>query len=169
MVDESTQNRKVNVLETGTAARPDWLRAFKAYLATSFIANLVWEILQLPLYTLWTTGTSREIAFAVVHCTLGDALIALASLTLALIIAGTKDWPVTRFNSVLLLTVATGVAYTVFSEWLNIVVRSNWSYSKLMPVVPTTNTGLSPLLQWVVIPILALLVARRFAASNRSK
>ena len=53
----------------------DWLRAFKVYFGVITIGNLAWETLQLPLYTIWTTGTAQEQAFAVVHCTGGDLLM----------------------------------------------------------------------------------------------
>lgn len=140
-----------------------WLRGLKAYLGVTAVANLLWEILQLPLYTIWTTGTGREIIFAVLHCTGGVVLIALGTLSLALIVAGTKRWPAERHQRVMLATVVLGLGYMIFSEWLNIVVRANWAYSSLMPVVPLIKTGLSPLLQWIVIPILALKLARKAA------
>jgi hypothetical protein len=73
----------------------------------------------------WTTGTAREQAFAVVHCTLGDLLIALSALTLALVFAGDPDWPRQRFWQVAILTIVFGAGYTVFSEWLNVVVRAS--------------------------------------------
>ena len=66
------------------ARRADWLQSLRRYLSVSIVANLVWEILQLPLYTLWATGTRREQAFAVLHCTIGDAMIAGLSLLAAL-------------------------------------------------------------------------------------
>ncbi|MEO6609507.1 MAG: hypothetical protein ABIN69_13670 [Aestuariivirga sp.] len=47
------------------------------------------------------------------------------------------------------------MAYTVFSEWYNIAIRKSWSYSDLMPVIPLLGTGVTPLLQWVVVPALA--------------
>lgn len=144
-------------------ANADWLSALKAYLAVVLMANLSWEILQLPLYTIWTTGSTREIAFAAIHCTLGDVLIALAALTLALIFVGTREWPNSQYKVVLWGTVLIGIGYTIFSEWLNIVIRASWAYSPLMPVVPIINTGLSPLLQWIVIPIAALTSAKRAA------
>jgi hypothetical protein len=45
----------------------NWLQALRRYLGVSIVANLVWEILQLPLYTLCTTGTRKEQAFAVLR------------------------------------------------------------------------------------------------------
>jgi hypothetical protein len=50
------------------------------YLPWLAVLNLVWEIAQLPLYTIWNDGTRTEIAFAVLHCTLGDILIGMAAL-----------------------------------------------------------------------------------------
>ena len=141
----------------------NWLRGIKAYLGMTAVANLLWEALQLPLYTIWTTGTAHEIAFAVVHCTGGDVLIALSALTLALIAVGTKSWPADSHRWVMLVTLALGVGYTIFSEWLNVIVRSSWTYSPLMPVVPILNVGLSPLLQWTVVPFVALCLARKAA------
>lgn len=160
--ESAQQDRSVSLADA------DWLSALKAYLAVALMANLSWEILQLPLYTIWTKGTTRELAFAVVHCTLGDVLIALAALTLALVAVGTRDWPNGQYNAVLMGTVLIGVGYTIFSEWLNIVIRASWAYSPLMPVVPIINTGLSPLLQWIVIPIAALFAAKRASLQSSS-
>jgi hypothetical protein len=51
-----------------------------------------------------------------------------------------------------------GAAYTIFSEWLNVEIRRTWSYTAAMPVLPFIGTGLTPLLQWLVVPGLALAV-----------
>lgn len=85
----------------------------RIYLAAILVGNLVWESLQLPLYTIWREGTLREQAFAVLHCTGGDLLIAA---------------------------------------------------SALMPVLPGLGTGVSPLLQWAIVPWIALWCARRASA-----
>ena len=139
-----------------------WLRGLRSYLATVAVGNLLWESLQLPLYTIWSTGTVREQAFAVVHCTGGDILIALSALTLALVIVGDEAWPGGRFRQVAVLTVIFGLAYAVFSEWLNVVVRASWAYSDWMPIVPLAGlrVGLSPLLQWLVVPGAAFAITR---------
>lgn len=52
-------------------------------------------------------------------------------------------WPVEGHERVILATLALGVGYTIFSEWLNTALRSSWAYSALMPVVPVIKTGLS--------------------------
>jgi hypothetical protein len=130
---------------TGASSR--WLEGLRTYLGVAAAGNLIWESLQLPLYTIWSTGTLREQAFAVVHCTLGDLLIALSTLTLALVLVGERGWPRDRFGHVAVLTLVLGVAYTAFSEWLNVVVRASWAYSEWMPVIPLFGfrLGVSPL------------------------
>lgn len=140
----------------GIQTEMDWTRALRRYLAASAALHVVWEIVQLPLYTIWSTGTLKQQAFAVLHCTIGDVMIAALALLLAFALAGRPTWP--RFGAfrVYFVCIAAGVGYTIYSEWLNVNVRGSWAYSKLMPTVPLIGTGLAPLLQWLVIPTLAL-------------
>ena len=144
-------------------ARQRWLTVVRSYVATVAIGNLVWEVAQLPLYTIWRTGTAGENAFAVIHCTVGDVVLALSILAVALLVAGHRDWPVRNFWPVAILTVLLGTSSTVLLEWLNVVVWKSWAYSSLMPVLPVLGfgVGLSPLLQWIVVPLLALWRAGR--------
>ena len=142
----------------------DWVLALRLYLLVVLLANLLWEAAQLPLYTIWKTATPHELAVAALHCTGGDVLIALTSLVVALVLIGHRAWPDRNFWRVAALTVIIGVGYTIFSEWLNIVVRGSWAYSPLMPVIPVVEVGLSPFLQWIVIPAGGLAVARRCAS-----
>ncbi len=136
--------------------RPGLGIVLRRYLFFTGITNLVWESAHLPLYTLWTEGNFGDLVFAVVHCTGGDLLIAFLSLALAVILVGYAHWPIQRFAPVMALTVAFGLAYTVFSEWLNVVVQQSWAYSELMPVIPIIDAGLSPVAQWLVIPLVGL-------------
>jgi hypothetical protein len=146
-----------------------WLLGLRVYLGVVLVGNLVWEVLHLPLYSIWTAGTLREQAFAAGHCTLGDLAIAACALTLALLLVGAPRWPRDRFWPIATLGVAFGLAYTVFSEWLNVVVRSAWTYSDLMPIVSVAGLkiGLSPLLQWIVVPGAAFALMRR--VTNQTK
>ncbi len=151
------------------SASPDatrWLAALRRYAVLIFLTNLVWEVAQLPLYTLWRQGTWGEIAFALAHCTAGDVAIALAALVSALMLGGAGEWPRAGFARSLGAATALGIGYTVYSEWLNTSLRLAWTYSELMPVVPVLGTGLAPLLQWVLLPPLCLLLARGGAGAR---
>jgi hypothetical protein len=86
-------------------------------------------------------------------------MIAGLSLLVALALAGRTTWPSSGARPVWLLLLAFGFGYTIYSEWLNVNVRGSWAYSPLMPTVPFLGTGLSPLLQWLIVPTLTLRIA----------
>lgn len=120
------------------------VRYVSQYVSIAIPGHLVWEVAQLPLYTVWETGTPRAAVMAALHCTVGDIVIALVALALAVILVGDARWPIRSARRVAVGTLLFGVAYTVFSEWLNTEVRGTWSYSALMPLVPPFGTGLLP-------------------------
>lgn len=132
-----------------------WLNVLRRYLIFMAVGNLIWEFAHMPLYTLWVTGTPREIVFAALHCTAGDILIALSVLTASLLLFGTEQWPAAGYWRVALPAIGIGLGYTLFSEWLNIEVREAWAYREVMPVVPLLNAGITPLAQWVILPSFA--------------
>ncbi len=130
-----------------------------SYLALSLPLHLTWETVQLPLYTLWKNPDKGAIAYAVVHCTAGDLMIAACTLLLGWVAAGMlhsqRDSP--RF--MVIVTIALGVLYTIVSEWNNTGVLRSWTYSALMPQV--FGIGVSPIAQWIVIPALLFAVLRK--------
>lgn len=146
--------------------RPDWLTVTRRYLLAVTAGNLIWETAQMPLYTLWHTDTAREIAQAVLHCTLGDAVIAAVALVAALAVVGSPMWPGRRAGAVIALVVIGSLGYALYSEYLNTVVRRSWTYTAWMPVLPWLGTGLSPLAQWLIIPAMTLAWAARAAPRN---
>ena len=129
------------------------------------LLNVAWEIAQLPLYTLWNTGSVRDIAFSVAHCSLGDALIGTIALMLALILTRSRAPATWNLVALIVITTLIGIGYTIFSEWMNTRWLQSWAYSDAMPILPVLGTGLAPLLQWLLLPgaglVLSLRAARR--------
>jgi hypothetical protein len=148
-------------MSPGCASDRSWLSALRRYALFAPAANLAWEAVHVPLYTIWERGTPAEILFSVVHCTGGDVLIAVACLVVALVLAGGRGWPSQRAGAVALAATAFGLAYTLYSERQNLA-RGAWAYADGMPVLPWLDVGLSPLLQWLILPPLGL----RWAASR---
>ena len=136
------------------------LDAFRRYLLVITIGNLVWEAVHLPLYTIWVAGSWPQTVLAWGHCTLGDVLIGAAALCGALLLCRMPNWPIGAHQQVAAATVILAVIYTIFSEWLNVEVRHSWAYRDIMPTLPWLGTGLSPVLQWIVVPLLALRYAQ---------
>jgi hypothetical protein len=144
-----------------------WLRFSATYVAVVAAGHLIWEILQLPLYTIWREAGPGEIAFAVAHCTGGDLLIATTALAAAILGVGRGRSPELpgAYARVAATAVLLGLGYTVFSEWYNTRVERSWEYASLMPVVPPFDVGLSPLLQWILVPGIAFFWLRSRRAS----
>lgn len=158
-----------NILD-GSRGSFDWLKAGGTYLGVTGIGHLFWEIAQLPLYTIWTTETLQEQAFAIIHCTFGDLLIALSALIVALIITCGRSWPRDQYWRVASAAIGLGIIYTAYSEWLNVTVRATWAYSEWMPIISLfgLNIGLSPILQWIIVPGISFLITKNAIGINQS-
>lgn len=123
------------------------------------LSNLGWELAQIPFYTLWTTGTPEGMAFAILHCTAGDLMIGIGVWAITRMLLGRLGvQPATAWLFPICFVVFS-VAYTVFSEWWNVHVTGSWAYAAWMPLLPPFGTGLTPLLQWTIVPTLTWLAA----------
>ena len=140
---------------TGTT----WLHALRRYMVASLLGHAIWEVAQLPLFTLWHEAPPREVAIATLHCLGGDLAIASTVLVAVLVSAGKHDWPNCDAGRVAALVILLGVAYTGWSEYSNAILRKTWSYTDAMPLVPWINIGITPLFQWLIVPSIALLAA----------
>jgi hypothetical protein len=121
--------------------------------------NLAWEFAQLPLYSLGTYEGWPRSAYAVLHCTLGDAGIALGSYALAAALVRRVDWPMRRPAMGIAIATSVALAYTVWAEWRNVYLVGNWAYAGSMPTIG--GIGVAPLLQWIALPLVALRLIRR--------
>lgn len=120
----------------------------------AFVLNGFWEVAQLPLYTLWQDTDRGRVVSYVLHCIAGDVLIATVLFLLAAAMFRDFAWPVRRPWRGGLIVVAGGLVYTGFSEWYNVYQARAWAYAGSMPLV--FGIGLTPLLQWLVVPVLTI-------------
>ena len=129
-------------------------------LAFALPLETLWEIVQLPLYTVWREHAWGYILYSVAHCTAGDLLILLACFELVALLNRDRRWYHTRSGFNALLFTLAGAAYTTYSEIVNTGLAGSWGYTEYMPIVPILNIGAAPLLQWIMIPPLLLWLMR---------
>lgn len=122
-----------------------------------FGLNAGWEFAQTPLYSDANRG-ARYLLWSRLHCTAGDVLILLVAYWVTALLFRDHLWP-RRGWSPAAAFVGAGIGYTIFSEWLNISIRATWRYSHEMP--QWLGIGLTPVLQWIVIPPLLVLLIRQ--------
>lgn len=121
-----------------------------------FLLNLIWENAQGPLYKGFTNFWDHFwICFL---ASIVDAVIIL--LLYGLFAAWYKNinW-VQHLNwqSAALLILLGGAMAVGFEQWA--LATEQWDYADSMPVVPFLNTGLSPLLQFMLLPLLTYLLS----------
>jgi hypothetical protein len=140
-----------------------WRLIVRAYLPWLAGLNLAWEVAHVRLYTIWTEASPAYIAFAVLHCTLGDVLIGGLALLVAFIVLREHALAQWRYVRIAALTALLGTAYTIFSEWMNLAILRSWTYAESMPRIHLAGLeiGVTPLAQWLIVPPLALYLARR--------
>lgn len=122
--------------------------------------ELLWEVAQFPLYTVWHEGDWNYILYGLAHCTLGDLIILLVIYWIVALLNRDRNW---HINTVLpngFLFTVLGVVYTVYSEIMNVRIKGTWDYTVLMPVVPVIEIGAMPLMQWILIPPVLLWLMR---------
>lgn len=142
------------------ASLADALRQAVTYAVVTLPMFALWELAHAPLYTLWIDAGPAAAWQAALHCTLGDAVIAFACALAAALLARAMPW-FGRAHRTEALIVATGLLTTIAIEWISTQWLGRWTYRESMPVDPILGIGLSPLAQWIVVPVVALWILRR--------
>lgn len=145
-------------------------RLFRFVVVTAlvgFFLNEIWEVAQMFAYirpagssSMSEFGRCSRAAVSDVGIILGICAVgALASRDLHWGMRG--GWNVYATSSVLGLTYA-----TLLERWA--VAEGRWSYSENMPLVPTLDAGLWPLLQMILLPPLSFCIARWWTLRNET-
>jgi hypothetical protein len=131
--------------------------------AFALLLNFAWEILQAPLFVGMAEMPHAQVTKACLQATVGDAVIMLLAYGVVSVVVRSRSWILASKGWQLSLFVAIGVSITAGIEWLATrgYWMASWNYLPTMPLVPGTDIGLVPLLQWIVLPLLTVWFARR--------
>lgn len=147
---------------TGDAVASNWWVPVSVLASFSFLLHFLWEMLQVPLYADMARMAHWSGILVCAKATAGDGVIALAAYATGAGCARTWHWRASRGHVATYLAV--GVAITVVLEGLNVYVWRRWAYAPAMPLV--LGIGVSPLLQWAIVPPLALWLMKRHVAGR---
>ena len=129
----------------------------------ALLLNFPWEVLQAPLFEGMAAAPHSTVIGACLQATLGDAVIMLLAHAGVTAVTRRRRWVLSPSWREAAGFAAVGVAITAAIEWL--ATRGHWAqtwaYSSAMPLIPGVEIGLSPLLQWVIVPPIALWFVRR--------
>lgn len=129
----------------------------------ALLLNFPWEILQTPLFERMADAPHWQAVKICSTATLGDAVIMLAAYWAVAMVRRARDWILDPTPGAVASFCGFGVVVTVGIERLAVSGRwvQAWTYSDAMPLVPGIGVGLSPLVQWLVLPPLVVWFVRR--------
>jgi hypothetical protein len=122
----------------------------------AFLLNLIWELAQMPLYDRASFRINH-----VLFCALGsvaDAIMVLLLYFVFTVIFKNTLWIYPLQIQRIVIVVLTGGIGAALSEMRHLSL-GNWAYSDLMPLIPIIDVGLSPVLQFMILPILVYLLS----------
>lgn len=127
----------------------------------SFLLHFAWEMVQAPLYSTMGEMSHAQALVICLRATAGDIAIGLVAYGAGALVQQHSLWilhPGARGSSVYLLS---GLAITLVLEQLWSGPEGRWVYAPTMPIIPVLGVALSPLLQWLLLPPLALWLTYR--------
>lgn len=126
----------------------------------AFLLNFVWELMQAPFFQALPDIPHWEGVKLCGLATIGDAAIALVAFWCVAAAAQSRAWILSPQRRDLAVFVVLGVVITIGLE-RSALATGRWQYSEAMPVIPLLGVGLTPMLQWSLLPLLAAWLVRR--------
>ncbi|GAC23122.1 MULTISPECIES: hypothetical protein [Paraglaciecola] len=121
----------------------------------------------MPFYEGLKTLDYMSVVRICTQASLGDGVISVLAYWSAVVIARSRNWIHAIAITPAIVYLATGLGITIFMEWLATDILDRWQYAPNMPVLPMLGTGLLPILQWSILPLLILFVVRRQTLRKR--
>lgn len=126
----------------------------------SFLLHFVWEFVQAPTYSGMVEMNHWDGIKLCMSATFGDVGFALMAFILTSLAARSRHWYARPAAWQYLVYLGVGLGLTVGFEHYYTQVSLRWTYSDLMPLIPPLGTGLSPVLQWLIVPLLVIWFTR---------
>jgi len=127
----------------------------------SFLLNLLWEAIQAPFFVFEQQSSAFLLTGCLLFCSGVDAFMNLTSYWIVSGVTGDRYWFLSHRPSRWVSFVGVGLVLAFVSEYTAIHYRNLWQYSERMPVIPGIDIGLTPTLQWLILPPVVLILLTR--------
>jgi hypothetical protein len=129
--------------------------------AFAFLLNFPWEVWHIQLYRSLETQSYREAVTNVTVASVGDAVLAVIAFWAVAAATRSRVWILHPTPKQIAGFVGVGLGITIAWEWVATEVLGWWQYAETMPTLPFLGTGVSPVLQWILLPPLVVWLVRR--------
>lgn len=150
------------------ADRPRISSLLVVFLALTVALHFLWEIAQAPLFS-----SMRELSFAqaflvCLRATFGDVVLGSAAYLVIALASQNLRWGSQPGGGRLAAFSLVGVAATIALE-LHATGTGRWIYADSMPRLPLLGVGLSPVLQWIIVPSISIVALRKLTGAVEPK
>lgn len=140
------------------AKRRQYQRFVLMVATTAFILNFIWEVAQGPLYENFQYDW-KHISFCALASVADMFMVLVLFFGFSLIYKNVfwiSHW---NTNQVATLVLVGGVGAILSERWH--ITQGDWAYAESMPVIPVIEVGLSPVLQFAILPLIIFLLSRK--------
>tara|TARA_R110002167_G_scaffold56471_3_gene160242 strand:- start:6067 stop:6606 length:540 start_codon:yes stop_codon:yes gene_type:complete len=137
----------------------EYKRFVFAVAVTSFVLNFIWELAQGPLYEGFEYDW-QHISFCAL-ASIADMLMVLILFFGFALVYRNIYWIMDLDNEKIVPLILIGSVGAIIGEIWHIT-HGDWSYAEAMPLVPLVEIGLSPLLQFALLPYIIFSGINRF-------
>ena len=139
------------------------LRFLFLLFVVSVALNFGWEISQMSAYSFSGVTLAGYQDFVKLHwiASIKDGLMVVGLYVLVAIFVRNAAWGKRFSNQRLIFLVSFGFMWAVAVEYNAVIVKHLWAYGKAMPVLPGLNVGVWPVLQMMVLPVVAIFLVRK--------
>lgn len=123
--------------------------------------HFAWGFLQVPAFAGMAEMDHWQGIVVCTEATIGDVGMALSAFWVTALAARSRHWIQRPSFQPMAIFLGVGVALTIGLEYYYTQISNRWAYADIMPLVPPFETGLSPLLQWIVVPLMVVFIVRR--------
>ena len=132
--------------------------------ALAFLFNLIWELIQIPLYKNGSYSL-EHIAFCAL-ASIADAILVMLLFFGSAVIFKNLFWIQDKKWQQIIIVILIGGIGTVLGEMRHLSIGS-WAYADVMPIIPIVNVGLSPILQFMILPIVVYIISFRISKTKQ--
>ncbi|PZX51525.1 hypothetical protein LV84_03682 [Algoriphagus ratkowskyi] len=125
---------------------------------TAFILNFAWEVAQGPLYEGFQYDLGH-VSFCALASVADMFMVLILLFSFGLIYENVLWIVPVRFNRSLVLILVGGVGAILAEIWHTW--RGDWSYADTMPLIPIVEVGLSPVLQFAILPLVVFVLSKK--------
>lgn len=122
----------------------------------AFLLNLAWELLQGPLYEGYEYDL-RHVSICVLASVADALMVLLLYLGFARILKDALWVSNISASRMVWLIVVGGIGAIIMEMWH--LKEGNWAYSEAMPVIPLVQAGLSPVVQFMLLPLVSIFLS----------